>query len=112
MVELKTAPVVSCRDSIGQPLSVHDPGVALVSVTLAEIVPAAPSPSTYAPVKSLAMQVVPTGVIATVVVVVLTVVDVVDVVVVVVVPRLWRLIVKMTTIAAKMANDLSARLTD
>jgi hypothetical protein len=105
-----TAPVVSCSDRMGQPFRVHEPGVDLVSVTLAVMVPAAPSPSTNTPVKSLPTQVDPVGTVVATVVLVVLVVDVV--VVVVFEPIACRLTVKITTIAAKIASIFNARLTD
>jgi hypothetical protein len=89
---------------------VHEPLVVFVSRMLAKIVPAAPWPWLKTPLKSLAAHVVPAG---------FSVVDVdveldVDVEEVDVVegPVEWRLRVKMTTNAAKIASNLSARLTD
>jgi hypothetical protein len=112
VLDTNSAPSVSCSVSIGQPLSVQVPGVVLVNVTLAVIVPAAPSPSLKTPVKSLPLHVEP--ITAAVVVVVVDVDVVVDEVVVVVVDgsMAWRLITKITTKAAKIASDFSARLTD
>jgi hypothetical protein len=111
VLEANSAPSVSCSVRIGQPFRVQVPGVVFVSVTLAVIVPAAPSPSLKTPVKSLPLHVEP--VTAAVVVVVVDVEVVIDeVVVVVVVSMAWRLITKITTKAAKIPSDLSALLTD
>jgi hypothetical protein len=110
-VEARSAPSVSWSVSSGQPFKVHDPVVALVSVTLALTVPAAPSPSLKTPVKSLPSQVEPTT-LATVVLVVDVVLVLVVVVVVVFESTAWRLSVKINTMAAKIPSDLSARLTD
>ena len=88
----------------------HEPLVVFVSRTLAKIVPAAPSPWLKTPLKSFAAHVVRAG---------FSVVDVdveldVDVEDVDVVEGLveWRLRAKITTNAAKIASNLSARLTD
>ena len=97
--------------SSGQPFKVHDPAETLVSVTLALTVPAAPSPSLKTPVKSLPVQVEPTT-LAMVVVVVDVVVVLVVVVVVLFESTACRLSVKITTMAANIPSDLSARLTD
>jgi hypothetical protein len=112
VLDANSAPSVSCSVRIGQPFRVQEPGVVFVNVTLAVIVPAAPSPSLKTPVKSPPSHVEPTtGALVVVVVDVEVVVD--EVVVVVVVESMaWRLITKISTKAAKIASDLSARLTD
>jgi hypothetical protein len=111
-VEARSAPSVSWSVSSGQPFKVHDPAETLVSVTLALTVPAAPSPSLKTPVKSLPVQVEPTTLAMVVVVVVDVVVVLVVVVVVLFESTACRLSVKITTMAANIPSDLSARLTD
>jgi hypothetical protein len=112
VLEARTAPVVSCRAKSGQPLSAHVPAVVLVRVTLAVIVPAAPSPSLNTPVKSLPVQVDPSVVVDTPVVVVVVLV-VLDVVVVVDLESIaCRLTATITTRAAKSASSFRVRLTD
>jgi hypothetical protein len=58
VVELKTAPLSSWSVSVGYPSTKQLPGACLVRVTLATIVPAAPSPSLYTPLNSRPWHVV------------------------------------------------------